>query len=191
MRKMNKTAFTLVELIVVITILAILATIAFISFGGQTSKAKNAKVTSDLSSLASKVNVMTLNAGKTVTDFQGNAITNNILSAGTGAGLSLATADHTTNNYSVGKINFYELQQKEKDFQDTSVEPPRDYIYGSIAKDTIAVFNVAGQTTDEAWVSKLVIKGSYYKAGPNDVESLISTSTANTVAVNWDTGTLY
>ena len=190
MRKMNKTAFTLVELIVVITILAILATVAFISFGGQTSKAKNAKITSDLSSLASKVNVMTLNAGKTVTDFQSNTGSINKLTSGTGAGLPLT---YTDSKYWVGKINFYELQQKEKDFQDTSVEPPRDYIYGSIAKDTIAVFNVAGQTTDEAWVSKLVIKGSYYEATSDwsDVDSLISTSTANTVAVNWETGTLY
>ena len=53
----TKQAFTLVELIVVITILAILGTIAFISLQGYSAEARNSKRTSDLNSLASKINI--------------------------------------------------------------------------------------------------------------------------------------
>lgn len=57
--------FTLVELIVVIVILAILATIAFLSFGSQSAAARDSKRKTDLSNLASKMNIAMAN-GTTV-----------------------------------------------------------------------------------------------------------------------------
>ena len=186
MRKMNKTAFTLVELIVVITILAILATVAFISFGGQTSKAKNAKVTSDLSQLASKVNLLAVNWEATVKDIYDstNTLPNNKVT-GTGAGLLI---DSTGVNYGVSKVNFFKLKEKQENFQDTSDKNNiKDYVYGYISKDTVAVFNVAGQTKDAAGTVKAVVKGSYYQASSSDVNSLISATGSTTPVKNGDT----
>lgn len=60
-----KQGFTLVELIVVIVILAILATIAFLSFGSQSASARDSKRKTDLSNLASKMNIAMAN-GTTV-----------------------------------------------------------------------------------------------------------------------------
>ncbi len=184
MRKMNKSAFTLVELIVVITILAILATVAFISFGGQTSKAKNAKVTSDLSQIAAKVNLLGVNGEATVQDiYNGTSLTNNLMT-GTGAGLVIGD---TGVNYGVSNVNFFKLKEKQENFQDTSWDTARDYIYGYISKDTVAVFNIAGQTTDAAGTIKAVVKGSYYEADANDIDSLISANGAITAVKNNDT----
>jgi prepilin-type N-terminal cleavage/methylation domain-containing protein len=78
MRSTKNQAFTLVELIVVITILAILGTIAFISLQGYSQDAKNSKVTSDVSSLAQKVNIKTTEAnGSTLKELLvANAYTN-------------------------------------------------------------------------------------------------------------------
>ena len=184
MRKMNKTAFTLVELIVVITILAILATVAFISFGGQTSKAKNAKVTSNLSSLASKVNVMTLNSDKTIKSFASGSLTNNWVT-GTGAWIAIVAATQSPiGTYNVSTINFFELQEKQENFQDTSWETPKDYLYAFVANSSTAVFNLAGQTTNPDGTYTTVIKGSYFKAAASDVESLISDDSASTTGVS-------
>jgi len=144
MRKSTQKAFTLVELIVVITILAILATVAFISFGGQTGKAKNAKVTSDVSTLASKVNVMTLNSDKTVKSFASGSIAANWVT-GTGAGIAIdATSMSPTGAYNVSTINFFELQEKQEKFQDTTDKAnPKDYLYSFVANSSTAVFNIA------------------------------------------------
>ena len=184
MRKMNKTAFTLVELIVVITILAILATVAFISFGGQTSKAKNAKVTSDLSQIAAKVNLLSVNWAATVKDIYDS--TNKLLDnevTGTGAGLVIGS---TGVNYGASKVNFFKLQEKQENFQDTSWDTVKDYVYGYISKETVAVFNIAGQTKDAAGTVKAVVKGSYYKADSNDIDSLVSSTGSNTPVKNND-----
>jgi prepilin-type N-terminal cleavage/methylation domain-containing protein len=59
MRNTKKQAFTLVELIVVITILAILGTIAFMSLQGYSNDARIAKVTTDVNTIAQKINVAT------------------------------------------------------------------------------------------------------------------------------------
>ena len=104
----NKKAFTLVELIIVITILSIIATIAFISFGWQTAKAYNTKVTSDISNITAKVNILTLNSGKSSTTFQGTWITVNTLASGIGAGIDLTNID---SKYKAGQINFFELKE--------------------------------------------------------------------------------
>lgn len=178
MRKMNKSAFTLVELIVVITILAILATVAFISFGGQTGKAKNAKVTSDVRSIASKVNVLTLNSNSTVRDFLTGPSTNNTV-RGTWAGIALSETS-TGGTYAVGNINFFELKENEEKFKDPNGE---SYLYAYAAENGVAVFNVAGQTIDDAGWYTAIIEGSYYRATSADGPSLISASWASTVAL--------
>ena len=49
--------FTLIELIVVISILAILGTIAFISYGNFQADARDAKRSSDLNAISSKMAV--------------------------------------------------------------------------------------------------------------------------------------
>ena len=54
---LKTSAFTLVELIVVITILAILGTIGFISLQGYSQTARNAKVSQELNTLASIVEI--------------------------------------------------------------------------------------------------------------------------------------
>ena len=179
MRKMNRSAFTLVELIVVITILAILATVAFISFGGQTTKAKNSKVVTDISSLASKVNLLSLDDTTVVKNTLTGSTNNNVDTTGTGAGVALSTAWV----YGAGNINFFTLKEKKENFRDTSGTTVKDYVYAYVAKDNVNVFNVGGQTRDEAGAYTAVIKGTYYQAAPTDVASLLSDSGASTTPV--------
>jgi prepilin-type N-terminal cleavage/methylation domain-containing protein len=64
--------FTLVELIVVIVILAILATIAFLSFSSQSASARDSKRKTDLSNIASKINIGAAN-GSALTSFVSGA----------------------------------------------------------------------------------------------------------------------
>ena len=76
--------FTLVELIVVIVILAILATIAFLSFSSQSASARDSKRKTDLSNIASKINIGAAN-GSALTSFVGtsNAKVTTVALAGT------------------------------------------------------------------------------------------------------------
>ena len=57
MKKLNRSAFTLVELLVVITILAILGTIAFINIQGYSADARDSKRIEDLTNLKSQISI--------------------------------------------------------------------------------------------------------------------------------------
>ena len=105
--------FTLVELIVVIVILAILATIAFLSFSSQSASARDSKRKTDLSNIASKINIGAAN-GSALTSFVTYNATNK-LNSGSLAGTGIAAAGST---YDAGDINFNQLGVNSADFAD-------------------------------------------------------------------------
>lgn len=171
MKKLQK-GFTLVELIVVITILAILGTIAFISLQGYSQDAKNSKVSSDLSTLASAIEISNTNGSTNVRTILDN--TKNVLVApftgGTfGSSISWTglfvtgsvMADGTT--YGVGGVNFSGLQQNGADFKDSSATP-RDYVYAYGAEGEFAYYQIAGQITEASGSDTVYVKGNYVLA---------------------------
>jgi len=106
--------FTLVELIVVIVILAILATIAFLSFGSQSAAARDSKRKTDLSNIASTMNIA-MAKGTAVIDLVGTTggqKVTNINLAGTWAGGFAST------EYNAWDINFNVLSVNKDDFKD-------------------------------------------------------------------------
>jgi len=114
--KNTKQAFTLVELIVVITILAILGTIAFISLQGYSADARNSKRTSDLNTLAGKMNIQQtegVSLMSFVTDVPAR------YGSGTVVGdVSIGGYASTAADYSAGTVNHVVLGVKSTDFQD-------------------------------------------------------------------------
>ena len=161
MRKMNRSAFTLVELIVVITILAILATVAFISFGGQTQKAKNTKVVSDVGSILQKIGA----------DTAGGKSLNKILTHD--ANLVLNKTDHSVNSgtllndtntsYDAGEVNYVNLGIKKDDFQfKDGTGTLHDYVAAYVVNKNFVTYEVAGNILDQAGNEKVVLKGTYY-----------------------------
>ena len=180
MRKMNRSAFTLVELIVVITILAILATVAFISFGGQTQKAKNTKVVSDVGSILQKIGADTA-GGKSLNKLIGSEpklTLDNSHKINSGA-----TLENTgTTSYSAGPINYIGLGIKQADFQFTNGEKDAsgndkkfDYVGAYVVNKDFVTYEVAGNIVDQAGNEKVVLKGTYYKVNTStDSDGLIS-----------------
>ncbi|EKE27505.1 MAG: hypothetical protein ACD_3C00197G0004 [uncultured bacterium (gcode 4)] len=109
----SQKGFTLVELIVVIVILAILATIAFLSFSSQSASARDSKRKTDLSNIASKVNIGAAN-GSSLVSFISTKAANKFVGATdylAGTGISVAT-------YDAGDINFNQLGVNSADFAD-------------------------------------------------------------------------
>lgn len=102
--------FTLVELIVVIVILAILATIAFLSFGSQSSSARDSKRKTDLSNIASKMNIAMAQWTTVV------SLVSDTSSSLTSA--KIAWTWTTTSDYKAWKINFNVLWVNSADFKD-------------------------------------------------------------------------
>lgn len=116
MRKMNKSAFTLVELIVVITILAILATVAFISLGGQTDNARNTVKKDAIGKLATAVENARVNS-IAISSFAADnwdVLTN----ATDEISWVLVTTAATAGNIGAGDINLSALDVKADDFKD-------------------------------------------------------------------------
>jgi len=188
MKNTNK-GFTLVELIVVITILAILGTIAFISLQGYSQDAKNSKVATDLSSLASKINIVTSSKDAVVlnslvgTDTSGD---NGV--SGTWAGILI-----TATNYKVGTMDFGKLKENATNFKDPE---GKDYLLGTLSEGSTAVFTLAGQTKDAAGNYKAVVKGNFYTVSGDTIGSLVrdkanTYSTWVTNNVNLGTNGLY
>ena len=172
MRKMNKSAFTLVELIVVITILAILATVAFISFGGQTQKAKNTKVTSDVGSILQKIGAE--NAGgkslNTMVTSDSNLKIANTNTVNSGA---LLTDPNTS--YDAGTVNYRNLGIKKADFQYKDGSGTlHDYATAYVVNKDFVTYEVAGNILDQAGNEKVVLKGTYYPVITTDAAGLIS-----------------
>jgi prepilin-type N-terminal cleavage/methylation domain-containing protein len=97
MRNTKKQAFTLVELIVVITILAILGTIAFISLQGYSQDAKNSKVSSDLGTLASAIEISNTKGATDIKSILDNGKNTNVeLTNSSTFGSGIALTDGTT-----------------------------------------------------------------------------------------------
>ena len=188
MRSTKNQAFTLVELIVVITILAILGTIAFISLQGYSQDAKNAKIGSDLSSIAKKITIRT-------TDVSNAASLNDILLWDT----SSWTLDHdswtfgsgaivigaTGTSYKVWTVDFVQLQESKDDFVDND---KRDYLYGFAAFKKNIMYQVAGQIKDAAGLQTAVVKWNFYGNGNNEPELglIISNDGTHSIVNEWE-----
>lgn len=118
MKKYSKVpaqGFTLVELIVVIVILAILATIAFLSFGSQSAAARDSKRRTDLSNIASKMNIAMAQWTTVLNLVWDNTAT--VTDASIAWTWAIPTAG-TTQNYNAWQINFNVLWVAAWDFKD-------------------------------------------------------------------------
>jgi len=164
-------AFTLVELIVVITILAILGTIAFISLQGYSQEAKNSKVTSDIRTLISAIETEATKANW----FNIAGLVNTSSSVGTPvATWTFASgSDISTALYNVGTIDYPFLRQSEADFRDSE---DNEYIAATIIdpNDTNNIFyQIAGQTKNQAGTYDAIVRWTYLKMSPWDIDGLI------------------
>jgi len=167
MKNTNK-GFTLVELIVVITILAILGTIAFISLQGYSQDAKNSKVSSDLGTLASAIEIANTKGEVTISGLLDNAKnTGALLPSGKFGSGAYDITDGT--NAWIGWVAFDSLNQNGADFKDNE---GRDYVYAYAASGSIAYYQIAGQIRENSGTDKVYVKGNYVKRGP-DVDGLI------------------
>ena len=172
MRNTKKQAFTLVELIVVITILAILGTIAFISLQGYSQDAKNSKVSSDLGTLASAIEISNTKGATDIKSILDNGKNTNVeLTNSSTFGSGIALTDGTT--AWIGWVNFADLNQNGADFKDSS-EPARDYVYAYAASGSIAYYQIAGQIKTPAWAEQVYVKGNYVQKVGTDALWLIA-----------------
>ena len=183
MKMMKKAGFTLVELIVVITILAILGTIAFISLQGNTQDAKNSKVSSDLRSLVTAIEVATTKGDTTLIGIYGTGtVADNSVTGAAFSGVTLTGSE----NYNVGTIDFTALKQS----SDSFVDPDgNQYVYSYIANGSEAYYQIAGEITEVSGLITKYVKGNYIKGATTDVDGLISTSSSTGALTNDTTGT--
>lgn len=189
MKNTNK-GFTLVELIVVITILAILGTIAFISLQGYSQDAKNAKVSQDLNTLASAVEVaLTDGTLAGISSLVPNNDSNYDLTtwtvtiftkwSATGSTVNLSTLV-PANKYRAGKIDFAAIRQNGDDFKDPE---GKDYLWAFAYSGSTSYYQLAGQKKETSWEYKAIVKGNYV-AQWSDVTGLISTKGTDTPVTN-------
>ncbi len=181
MRNTKKQAFTLVELIVVITILAILGTIAFISLQGYSQDAKNSKVTSDLWTLASAIEISNTKWDTTIKSILDDGKNTAVkLTNGTfGSGLTIT--DWT--NAWIGWVQFSNLNQNGADFKDSSV-PARDYVYAYASSWSVAYYQIAWEIKTSAGDPKVLVKGNYVQKVTSDVTWLVAQSGSTTGLTN-------
>lgn len=169
MKKLQK-GFTLVELIVVITILAILGTIAFISLQGYSQDAKNSKVSSDLSTLASAIEISNTKGDTNVVSILDNAKNPDVTAIAGSFGSGITIVEGT--NYGVGGVNFSGLQQNGADFKD-SQDPARDYVYAYAATGALSYYQIAGEVVLTSGTTETYIKGNYVETITDDVDGLV------------------
>jgi prepilin-type N-terminal cleavage/methylation domain-containing protein len=195
MKKLQK-GFTLVELIVVITILAILGTIAFISLQGYSQDAKNSKVTSDLRSLVSGIEIAltdgTLSGIKDLVDntsagdaldYAGDnvvATTESISIFDTLNNRSTGALDSSGATYDVGIVDFAAIRQSGEDFVDSGFN---NYVAAAAYSGATAYYQLAGQKKEASGAYTSIIKGNYV-AQEDDADSLVSASGSTTAVVN-------
>jgi len=80
----------------------------------------------------------------------------------------------TSATYNVWKINFPFIRQWESDFKDSE---GNEYVAGLISETTNPdniFYQIAGQTKNKWWNYDAVVKWSYLKIGPWDVDGLIA-----------------
>lgn len=187
MKKVQK-GFTLVELIVVITILAILGTIAFISLQGYSQDAKNAKVTSDLATLAKSVDIANTDGSLSMANLvTGDNFEINGVASGSTSSITIYDAQNVastgtllSSNYKVGTVNFAALRQNGDDFKDPLGNP---YVTAVAYSGGTAYYQLAGQKKEASGEYTAILKGNYI-AQTNDVAGLISKSGSTTGVVN-------
>ena len=180
MKNTNK-AFTLVELIVVITILAILGTIAFISLQGYSQDAKNSKVSSDLGTLASAIEISNTKGDTTIKSLLDDSKNTNVVLTDNGNGTfgsGITITDGTTAG--IGWVSFTALNQNGADFKDRE---GRDYVYAYAASGSIAYYQIAGQIKTPAWAEQVYVKGNYVQKVGTDALWLIAKSWSLTVGL--------
>ena len=168
----SKQGFTLVELIVVIVILAILATIAFLSFGSQSASARDSKRKTDLSNLASKMNIAMAN-GTTVLGLVGTTWDAKVQAAKIAWTWTLNTG--ATADYAAADINFNVLWVAAWDFTDP-MGAAYTYKIGATANAGSA-FQLAAtlenDSSGNAWKNALVV-GNFSSRSVTSSSGIIS-----------------
>lgn len=149
----NKKGFTLIELIVVITILAILGTIAFISLNGYTGQTRDAKRTTDLRSIQSKMELKIATAGTSLTSFVTNVSDNDLGNPNIQGG-AVANAD-----YDAGSVSFTQLDVKESEFKDPQGD--NSYRIGVYTKNGGAYELAASMEGDDESGKSAYVVGTY------------------------------
>lgn len=190
MMKNTKKAFTLVELIVVITILAILGTIAFISLQGYSQDAKNAKVATDLKTLASAIEITTTKWTVFLKDLVipvDDTIVANTRTFWyrTSTWAEASGALSTGKPFTWGTVDFAKLGQNSSDFKDSD---KHDYLFAVVAAPNWneVSYQLAGQTKDAAGNYTAVVTGNYVKKFGADADWLIvGMSTIAAWVTNW------
>jgi prepilin-type N-terminal cleavage/methylation domain-containing protein len=148
----NKKGFTLIELIVVITILAILGTIAFISLNGYTGQTRDAKRTTDLRSIQSKMELKIATAGTSLTSFVANSDNKN-------TGMSVQGVSVTSStDYNAGSVSFTQLDVKESEFKDPQNS---SYVIGVYTKNGGAYELAASMEGDDETGKSAYVVGTY------------------------------
>ncbi|EKE27506.1 MAG: hypothetical protein ACD_3C00197G0005 [uncultured bacterium (gcode 4)] len=173
--------FTLVELIVVIVILAILATIAFLSFSSQSASARDSKRKTDLSNIASKINIGAAN-GSSLTSFV--TTPSKKLTWGTNYLAGTWTSNLT---YEAGDINFNQLGVNAGDFKD-----PLNYTYKMGATTAVGgAFQLASRIENDdngnTTTSGAFLVGNYTQRKQTSTGTITAISTGSTIKITVST----
>ena len=186
----SQKGFTLVELIVVITILAILGTIAFISLQGYSQDARDAKVTSDVTSISRQIETRLTESGNTsIFDLQGATAADNVVATAGGFGNEFAFNTASGHLYEVAEVNYTALALDDTEFRDSNNNP---YLLGAVtmtapsgpnnALENHRFFQVVGQAGG-ADTRTAVVRGSYYSAGTAAAGLVSEDGSGNTTGV--------
>ena len=192
MKNITKKAFSIAEIIVTNAVVLSLGSISYVTMEWYIDGAKNVKVSSDLSNMLTKVEVTTLSGKQsynTLVMEDAQVSSKNTLpdypTVNNGKALS-----NSKTQYSVGKLNFINLWEKQSNFQDNQW---RDYIFAYVKSEGFIKNEIAGSVTDRDWNSASLVKGNYYPVTPSDTKGLITSLWENNFEIveNWKGQELY